>query len=66
MTCSYTSQCIENIRNEGRIEGKLEGRLEGKVDVIKNLAGEMTVKKIAQIVELDEEDVARIIEENNF
>ena len=62
MTGSYTSQCIENIRNEGRIECKLEG----KVDVIKNLAGEMTVKKIAQIVELDEEDVARIIEENNF
>lgn len=58
MTGSYTSQCIENIKNEGRIEGKLE--------VIKNLASEMTVKKIAQIVELDEEDVAKIIEENDF
>ncbi len=54
MTGSYSSRCIENIQNEGKIE------------VIKNLAGEMTVKKIAQVTELDEEYVAQIIEENGF
>ena len=54
MSGSYTSQCIENIQNEGKIE------------VIKNLAGEMTIKKIAQVTELDEEYVAQIIEENGF
>ena len=54
MTGSYSSRCIEHIQNEG------------KIDVIKNLAGEMTVKKIAQVTELDEEYVAQIIEENGF
>lgn len=54
MTGSYTSQCIENIQNEGKIE------------VIKNLAGEMTIRKIAQVTELDEDYVAQIIEENGF
>ena len=58
MSGSYTSQCIENIQNEGKLNGKIE--------VIKNLAGEMTIKKIAQVTELDEEYVAQIIEENGF
>lgn len=55
---SYASQCIENIQNEGKLNGKIE--------VIKNLAGEMTIKKIAQVTELDEDYVAQIIEENGF
>lgn len=54
MNGSYASQCIENIQ------------MEGKIDVIKNLAGEMTVKKIAQVTELDEKLVQQIIDENGF
>lgn len=54
MNGSYASQCIENIR------------IEAKIDVIKNLAGEMTVKKIAQVTELDEDLVQEIIDENGF
>ena len=51
---SYASQYIENIR------------LEGIIDVIKNLAGEMTVKKIAEVTELDEKQICQIIKENAF
>ena len=58
MNGSYARQCIENIQNEGVIKGK--------IDVIKNLAGEMTVKKIAEVTELDEKQVQQIIDENGF
>ena len=57
---------VIEMRNSIYYEDILEYGESVKVSVIKNLINEMTINKIAQVVELSEKEVMQLIEKHNI
>ena len=54
---------LELFKQEGRIEGMEKGRIEARIEIVQKLyKNGFTIKKIVEVLELEEEFVKKAIE----